>query len=124
MGYKTEFGKLWGLLTDPQKTAVLQVMQSFKNNRTAHSGVVEEAQAPYQTAHSIPEQTLLSELTDPEINKIMFMIKTLLQEDEFPPEQINLQQYNRELQEAEEEYNEGRFITHEEMVKKVSQWGK
>ena len=31
-------------------------------------------------------------------------------------------QYNQELQEGEEEYEAGNFITHEEMVKLIRQW--
>jgi predicted transcriptional regulator len=35
---------------------------------------------------------------------------------------ISIEQYNKELGEAEAEYERGEFFTHEEMLKKIKEW--
>ncbi len=35
---------------------------------------------------------------------------------------ISIEQYNKELDEAEAEYEKGDYITHEEMMKQVKKW--
>ncbi len=49
-------------------------------------------------------------------------IYTLLEEEIEQEGRINLQQYNKELQEAEAEFTNGSYITHTAMKKKVKQW--
>ena len=49
-------------------------------------------------------------------------IYTLFEEEIKQSERISIEQYNKELEEAETEYANREFITHEAMVKKVKQW--
>jgi hypothetical protein len=49
-------------------------------------------------------------------------IYTLLQEQIEQEERISIKQYNQELQEAEEEFERGEYITNEEMKKKLEEW--
>lgn len=37
---------------------------------------------------------------------------------------ISIKEYNKELNEVEEEYNAGKHLTSEEMLKLIRQWGK
>lgn len=37
-------------------------------------------------------------------------------------EPISLEQYNKEIQEAEEEYQKGDYLSHEELKKQMKQW--
>lgn len=47
---------------------------------------------------------------------------TLLKEDIKQEERISIDQYNKELNEAEAEFAKGEFITHEAMIKQIKQW--
>ena len=49
-------------------------------------------------------------------------IYTLLEDDIEQGGRISLEQYNKEIDEAEAEFSKGEYITHEAMVKKVKQW--
>ena len=49
-------------------------------------------------------------------------IYTLLEDDIEQEERISIKQYNKELKEAEEEFERGEYITNEEMKKNVKEW--
>ena len=49
-------------------------------------------------------------------------IYTLLESEIEKETPISLEQYNREIDEAEVEFAKGDYITHESMIKKVRQW--
>lgn len=49
-------------------------------------------------------------------------IYTLLEDEIEQDGGINLEQYNKEIDEAEAEFANGEYITHEAMVKKIKQW--
>ena len=49
-------------------------------------------------------------------------IYTLLKKDIEENKRISIEQYNQELEEAEAEYENGEYISHEEMTKRVKQW--
>jgi hypothetical protein len=49
-------------------------------------------------------------------------IYTLFEEEIKQGERISIEQYNKELDEAEAEFVKGEYIAHEAMVKKVKQW--
>lgn len=49
-------------------------------------------------------------------------IYTLLEDDIEQSERISLEQYNKEIEEAEAEFEEGDYISHEAMRSRVKQW--
>ena len=49
-------------------------------------------------------------------------IYTIFEEEINKGERISIEQYNKEIEEAEAEFQNGEYITHEAMVKKVKQW--
>jgi predicted transcriptional regulator len=49
-------------------------------------------------------------------------IYTLFEEEINQDERISIEQYNKEIDEAEAEFEKGEYITHEAMLKKVKQW--
>ena len=57
-------------------------------------------------------------LTPVQKESLLGVIKSFIQF----PERISLQQYNKELAEAEAEYKAGDHITSEEMLKLIRQW--
>ena len=46
----------------------------------------------------------------------------LLKDDIKQEERISIEQYNKEIDEAEAEYKRGEFITHEQMLEKIKKW--
>ena len=53
--------------------------------------------------------------------KVMAMY-ALLEDDINHGERISIDQYNKELAEAEAEFEEGNYIAQEAMLKKIKQW--
>jgi predicted transcriptional regulator len=49
-------------------------------------------------------------------------IYTLFEEEIKQGDRISIEQYNKEIDEAEAEFEKGDYITHEAMLKKVKQW--
>jgi predicted transcriptional regulator len=64
------------------------------------------------------------QLNDAEKKSVLQLIKTFLNTTKGPVEYINIEQYNQELAEAEAEFQNGEFITHEEMLNQMKQWQK
>lgn len=59
------------------------------------------------------------------LNENLFeQLEKLLDKQIDNPKRINLEQYNKELEEAEKDIEAGNFFTHEEVLKKVGQWGR
>jgi predicted transcriptional regulator len=61
------------------------------------------------------------QLNDAEKKSVVQMIKTFLQSRK-KFERINIEQYNKEIEEAEAEIERGESYTHEEVVKMSKQW--
>lgn len=53
--------------------------------------------------------------------KVMAMY-ALLEDDIKHGERISIEQYNKELAEAEAEFEKGNYITHEAMLNDIKQW--
>lgn len=53
--------------------------------------------------------------------KVMAMY-ALLEDDIKHGERISLEQYNKELEEAEAEFEKGNYISQEAMLKEIKQW--
>ncbi|MGN6438355.1 MAG: hypothetical protein ACTHMM_17565 [Agriterribacter sp.] len=49
-------------------------------------------------------------------------VYALLEDEIRQNERMSIEEYNRELDEAENEFKNGDYITHEAMKKKVKQW--
>jgi hypothetical protein len=69
------------------------------------------------------ERTLLiREIEQVEDPSLLAAIKAVLSFGLLKEGRISIEQYNRELEEAEAEINRGEFITHEELKKKLKKW--
>jgi predicted transcriptional regulator len=67
-------------------------------------------------------QYYLAQLNEAEKKSLLQMLQTFLTGRKETVERISIEQYNREIEEAEAEYDRGEYITHEEMVKRLKQW--
>ena len=64
----------------------------------------------------------LAQLNEDEKKSLLQMLQTFLTGRKETTERISIEQYNKEIDEAEAEYGRGEYITHEEMVKQLKQW--
>jgi alkyl hydroperoxide reductase subunit AhpF len=63
------------------------------------------------------------QLNEAEKKSVLQMIKTFLKGRKEKPGRISIEQYNKEIEEAEAEIERGEFYTHEEVVKMSKKWG-
>ena len=64
-----------------------------------------------------------SRLNEPQKKSLLAMIKNFLTSpSNESPNRISIEQYNKELDEAEAEFEKGEYITHEQIKKKIKQW--
>lgn len=64
------------------------------------------------------------QLNDAEKKSVLQLIKTFLNSTKGNADTISIEEYNKELAEAEAEFQNGEFITHEEMLNQMEQWQK
>lgn len=62
------------------------------------------------------------QLNEEEKKYILLMIKTFLKGKMPEANQISIEQFNKELEEAEREIEEGKFITQDALEKEMEKW--
>ena len=68
-------------------------------------------------------QKYLPLLGNAEKKSLLSVIKSFLSlKNDGSEAPLSIEQYNKELEEAEAEYQNGDYITHEELVKKIKTW--
>jgi predicted transcriptional regulator len=63
-----------------------------------------------------------NQLNEAEKRSVILMLKTFLMGRKENPDRISIEQYNKELEEAEAEFERGEYITHEELLKQMKKW--
>lgn len=71
---------------------------------------------------NVERALLIKELEQVEDISLLQKIKALLHPSLEDEGRISVEQYNREIEEAEEEIRQGNFITHEELKKQMKSW--
>lgn len=62
------------------------------------------------------------QLNETEKKSVLQMLKAFLQTRGETYQRITVEQYNKELEEADKQIESGNFITHEEMEKEMEKW--
>lgn len=62
------------------------------------------------------------QLNEAEKKSVIQMLKTFLKGRGEKPQRISVEQYNKEIEEAEAEYERGEYITHEDLLKEMKKW--
>ncbi|MDE3185661.1 MAG: hypothetical protein KGM16_19795 [Bacteroidota bacterium] len=62
------------------------------------------------------------QLTEPQKKSLLQLIKTFIKSDKEPEQSISIEQYNKELDEAMIDINEGNFTTLAELQKEMQSW--
>jgi hypothetical protein len=66
--------------------------------------------------------TYFMQLNEEEKKSVVKMIKTFIKGKNTESKRISIEQYNKELEEAEREIEQGHFITQEELEEEVKTW--
>lgn len=53
---------------------------------------------------------------------MLSLVKSILEKDEEPPKRVSIEQYNKELEEAEKRISEGNYVTHESLKAEAKKW--
>jgi len=62
------------------------------------------------------------QLDEAEKKSVIQMLKTFLKSRKKKPGQITIEQYNKELEEAEKQITAGNYITQEQLEKEMEKW--
>ncbi|MGH2643571.1 MAG: hypothetical protein ACRDE2_06465 [Chitinophagaceae bacterium] len=62
------------------------------------------------------------QLSEAEKKSVLQLVKAILENKETPPMRISMEQYNKEIEEAEAEFQKGDYITHDEMLNRMKRW--
>lgn len=63
-----------------------------------------------------------TQLNEEQKKSLLQLIKNFLYPGNEPLPEITIEEYNKELQEAEAEYENGKYISHDEMLKQITKW--
>ncbi len=67
-------------------------------------------------------QSYFVQLNDAEKKSVLLLLKTFLNNRSETAERISIDQYNKEIDEALAEADEGNYITQDEMEKQAAKW--
>jgi hypothetical protein len=76
-------------------------------------------------AQSAIEKELMryvARMDDSQKKSLLDMIKVFIKPESQDAGVVSVAEYNKELEEAEAEYERGEFITHEQLLQQVKQW--
>jgi hypothetical protein len=114
-----ELSKYWSLLTPEQKKSLLEVIKSFVQSPEITNLEIKEAETEYG-AGNISFSKILSQLNQQQKNALINLLQSF--EVEGLNQRISIEQYNKELDEAEAEFQRGEFISNEEIVAMSKKW--
>ena len=63
-----------------------------------------------------------TQLNDAEKKSVIQMLKTFLKSKTGKSDRMNVEEYNWEVKEAEQEYERGEYVSHEELLKQIKRW--
>jgi predicted transcriptional regulator len=63
-----------------------------------------------------------NQLTEAEKKSVLQMLKTFVTGRKKESTRISIEQYNKELDEAEAAFERGEYVTHEEVLKQMKKW--
>ncbi len=112
-----ELSEYWSLLLTDQKQVVLKLVDSFLQADETHEQLQEPVSAYSADTYNFPKE-LLQKLSLSQKTALLELIQSLSGGDQ----RISIEEYNRELDEAEAEYQRGEFVTHEEVLSMVKKW--
>ena len=114
-----ELSKYWALLSTDQKKCLLEVIKSFIQPEEETGLQLQEQEATYETDNSTISKIILS-LNEQQKQALLSFLQSL--QIELVAESISIEQYNKEIEEAEAEFERGEFVSHEAVKGMTTKW--
>ena len=114
-----ELSKYWALLSTDQKKGLLEVVKSFIQPEEETGLQLQEQEATYETDNSTISKIILS-LNQQQKQALLSFLQSL--QIELVAESISIEQYNKEIEEAEAEFERGEFVSHEAVKGMTTKW--
>lgn len=115
--FEKEIKKYWILLPGEQKDMLLLFISSMTDQAETKHHTLQEPQVDYESGN-LP--SLLRQLGSEQKEALLLLIRSLVLADS--GQTTSIEQYNKELDESEAEFERGEWVKHEEVVKMSKQW--
>lgn len=115
-----KLNKYWSLLTPVQKHSLLAAITSFMQSTETKSQELNEPDAVYNKEDFGLPLEILQQLTGEQKEALIGLVESF--GIEIPGQRISIEQYNKELDEADAEFERGEFLSHEEVVAMSKKW--
>ena len=115
-----ELSKYWALLSPEQKKSLLEAIHSFIQSSETKAQEIQESASFYKTDDSKFPFEILQHLTSKQKEALILLIASFI--NDASNERISIEQYNKELDEAEAEFQRGEVFTHEEVIAMSKKW--
>ena len=115
-----ELSQYWSLLLPAQKESLLGVIKSFVQSPGIKNQELHEPGAIYNSGDEALSLEILQQLTSEQKEAVISLVESF--GIEIPGQRTSIEQYNKELDDAEAEFERGEFLSHEEMVAMSKKW--
>jgi hypothetical protein len=115
-----ELSKYWSLLSPAQKESLLSIIKSFIQSSETKNQQLQESSAIYNSKGESLLLEMLQQLTSEQKEALINLVESF--GIEIPGQRISIEQYNKELEESEAEFEKGEFLSHEEMLAMSKKW--
>lgn len=114
-----ELSKYWALLSPEQKKSLLEVIKSFVQSDEYAKLTLQEPEAEFSAA-DFNLSKILMQLSEKQKEALLSLLESFGIEES--DQRISIEQYNKEIDEAEAEFERGEFVSHEEVKKMTKKW--
>jgi hypothetical protein len=115
-----ELSQYWLLLTPVQKEYLLGVIKSFVESSKKKNHQLHESDVIYNSGDEGLSLEILQQLTSKQKEAVISLVESF--GIEIPGQRISIEQYNKELDEAEAEFERDEFLSHEEIMAMSKKW--
>ena len=115
-----EFSQYWSLLSPAQKESLLSVIKTFVQSPGIKGQELHEPDAIYNSADKDLLLKMLQQLTTEQKEAVINLVESF--GIELPGQRISIEQYNKELDESEAEFERGESLSHEEIIAMSKKW--
>ncbi|MEQ1678142.1 MAG: hypothetical protein ABL876_15650 [Chitinophagaceae bacterium] len=112
--------KYWSLLSPEQKKSLLTVITSFIQSADTNNQELREPEAVYYKEVSDLPAEILQLLNEEQKEALISLIASF--GIEITDQRISIEQYNKELDEADAEFEKGEFMSHDEVIVLSKKW--
>ena len=115
-----ELSQYWLLLTPVQKESLLAVIKSFVQSSKKKNQELHEPDVIHNSGDEGLSLEILQQLTSKQKEAVISLVESF--GIEISGQRVSIEQYNKELDEAEAEFERGEFLSHEEMMAMSKKW--